>query len=310
MKQLENNKEEINNLKEKISLLEKKNSILNNKIFDLKIQNKILSDIESKNKGILEEKKILQNQIEQFKSEILNISKKEKKGKRIIENELENEIILYKGLHESGLGKVYAAEKILNLNNFQNDYIANLEKQIEKLRNNNDETISKLKLEHDIHFNNLKQKMTKCLKEVKYNVSNKYKNNLEFDSKLNILYKNQMLNELEREALLIKELIISKEKYEKQIFILNQDLIFQKEVHKDLQEKNIKYMNIIKSINKRYPNTLNLSNDIFSNKTPSLSKKKKNKFKTINTIRINEENENIKDIQEKIVKNIINNNIY
>ena len=310
MKQFENNIEEINNLKEKISLLEKKNSILNNKIFDLKIQNKILSDIESKNKGILEEKKILQNQIEQLKSEILNISKKEKKEKRIIENELENEIILYKGLHESGLGKVYAAEKILNLNNFQNDYIANLEKQIEKLRNNNDETISKLKLEHDIHFNNLKQKMTKCLKEVKYNVSNKYKNNLEFDSKLNILYKNQMLNELEREALLIKELIISKEKYEKQIFILNQDLIFQKEVHKDLQEKNIKYMNIIKSINKKYPNTLNLSNDIFSNKTPPLSKKKKKKFKTINTIKINEENENIKDIQEKIVKNIINNNIY
>ena len=58
MKQLEDNIEEINNLKEKISLLEKKNSILNNKIFDLKIQNKILSDIESKNKGILEEKKI------------------------------------------------------------------------------------------------------------------------------------------------------------------------------------------------------------------------------------------------------------
>jgi hypothetical protein len=57
MKQLEDNIEEINNLKEKISLLEKKNSILNNKIFDLKIQNKILSDIESKNKGILEEKK-------------------------------------------------------------------------------------------------------------------------------------------------------------------------------------------------------------------------------------------------------------
>ena len=130
MKQLEDNIEEINNLKEKISLLEKKNSILNNKIFDLKIQNKILSDIESKNKGILEEKKILQNQIEQLKSEILNISKKEKKEKRIIENELENEIILYKGLHESGLGKVYAAEKILNLNNFQNDYIANLEKKL------------------------------------------------------------------------------------------------------------------------------------------------------------------------------------
>ena len=310
LNQLKENIEEINNLKEKIESLEQKIVSLNNKIFDLKIKNKILNEIDAKNKGILEDKKLCENKIEQLKSEILNVSRKEKSEKRLIESELQNEVLFYRGLHESGLGKVHAAERIINLNNFQNDYIQHLEKEIQKLRNNNDETISKLKLEHDIHFYNLKQKMAKYVKDIHHTAAAKYKDNLEYSSKLNILYKNQMLNELEREALLIKELIISKEKYEKQIFILNQDLIFQKEVHKDLQEKNIKYMNIIKNINKKYPNTLNLNNDIFSNKTTPLSKKKKKKFKTINTIKINEENENIKDIQEKIVKNIINNNIY
>ena len=49
-----------------------------------------------------------------------------------------------------------------------------------------------------------------------------------------------MLNELEKEALLIKELIISKEKYEKTIFEHNQELALYKKVNKDLLEKNNK----------------------------------------------------------------------
>ena len=278
LNQLKNNIDEIDSLKEKVEILEKKNSSLNNKIFDLKIQNKILLEIDAKNKGILEEKKLCENKIEQLKSEILSIAKKEKSEKRCIETELEYEVNLYKGLHESSLAKVHAAEKILNLNNFQNDYIQHLEKQIQKLRNNNDETISKLKLEHDIHFNNLKQKMTKYVKEIQHSASENYKNDLEYHSKLNILYKNQMLNELEREALLIKELIISQEKYEKLNFILNQDLIFQKDVHKDLVSKNKKYLNIIKSIKRKYPNEIIINNDLNIEKA-SLSEKNKKKFK-------------------------------
>ena len=156
IKGLKENIEVINLLKEKVESLEKKNYLLQNQVFELKAQNKILFEIELKNKGILEEKKNCENEIEQLKSEILNISKKEKTEKRIIESKLENDVILYKGLHESGLGKVHAAEKILNLTNFQNEYIKNMKKEIQNLRNNNDETISKLKLEHDIHFYNLK----------------------------------------------------------------------------------------------------------------------------------------------------------
>ena len=246
IKGLKENIEVINLLKDKVASLEKKNYLLQNQVFELKAQNKILFEIELKNKGILEEKKNCENEIEQLKSEILNISKKEKTEKRIIESKLENDVILYKGLHESGLGKVHAAEKILNLTNFQNEYIKNLEKEIQNLRNNNDETISKLKLEHDIHFYNLKQKMMKYIKEIQDKSITKKKSDLEYNSKLNILYKNEMLNELEKEAVLIKELIVEKEKYEKLIFILKNDLQVHKEIEKDILSKNKKYINMIK----------------------------------------------------------------
>ena len=314
LNKLKENIEEINALKERISELESKNTSLNNKIFDLKIQIKILSEIDTKNKNILEEKKLCENQIEQLKSEILNTTRKEKEEKRLIEKELENEIILYKGLHESGLGKVHAAEKILNLNNFQHDYITHLEQQIQKLRNHNDEIISKLKLEHDIHFYNLKLKMMKCLKDIQNNSINKYHKDLEQNSKMNFLYKNQMLNELEKEALLIKELIISKEKYEKTIFEHNQELALYKKVNKDLLEKNNKYMNIIKSINKKYPNIININNSnsfIENNKEIDFSKKKKNKFNKYKLKFSSDDlSEEIKEKQEKIIRNIFKNNNY
>ena len=313
LNKLKENIEEINALKERISELESKNTSLNNKIFDLKIQIKILSEIDTKNKNVLEEKKLCENQIEQLKSEILNTTRKEKEEKRLIEKELENEIILYKGLHESGLGKVHAAEKILNLNNFQHDYITHLEQQIQKLRNHNDEIISKLKLEHDIHFYNLKLKMMKCLKDIQNNSINKYHKDLEQNSRMNFLYKNQMLNELEKEALLIKELIISKEKYEKTIFEHNQELALYKKVNKDLLEKNNKYMNIIKSINKKYPNIININSNSFieNNKEIDLSKKKKNKFNKYKLKFSSDDlSEEIKEKQEKIIRNIFKNNNY
>ncbi len=305
IKGLKENIEVINLLKDKVASLEKKNYLLQNQVFELKAQNKILFEIELKNKGILEEKKNCENEIEQLKSEILNISKKEKTEKRIIESKLENDVILYKGLHESGLGKVHAAEKILNLTNFQNEYIKNLEKEIQNLRNNNDETISKLKLEHDIHFYNLKQKMMKYVKEIQDKSITKKKSDLEYNSKLNILYKNEMLNELEREAVLIKELIVEKEKYEKLIFILKNDLQVHKEIEKDILSKNKKYINMIKRINSKYQNEIDMNiNMCLSEK----KNKKINKYKL--KLSLNDDNEDIKKEQERITKNIFKSNLY
>ena len=310
LSQLKDNIEEINTLKEKIESLEQKISSLNNKIFDLKIHNKILTENVAKNKGILADKKLCENKIEELKSEILNVARKEKSEKRLMETELQNEVLFYRGLHESGLGNVHAAERIINLNNFQNDYIQHLENEIQKLRNNNDETISKLKLEHDIHFNSLKQKMTKYIKNVQHTAAATYKDNLEYSSRLNILYKNEMLNELEKESLLIKELVISQEKYEKLNFVLNQELKFQKEIQKELVSKNIKYLNIIKSIQRKYPNDVIINNEVPKEK-PSLSEKKKERNKKLRLKYLSKaETENIKEKQEAITKNIIKNNLY
>ena len=307
LNQLKDKMEEINILKEKISELERINSSLNNKIFDLNIKLKIYSEIEAKNKTISEEKKLYENQIEQLKSEILNITRKNKEEKRLMQKELESEIILYKGLHESGLGKVLAAEKIFNLNNFQQDYIAHLEQQIQNLRKQNDENISKLKLEHDIHIYNFKQSMAKYLKDVHNCSKNKYNQELQKNSKLYILYKNEMLNELEKEALLIKELIKEKEKNEKINFECNQELNLQKKINRDLFSKNIKYLNIIKNINIKYPNSINI-NSINNNSFSEKKKKKFNKYKLKFTLE--EPSEEIKQKQEKIIKNIIRNNVY
>jgi hypothetical protein len=119
-----------------------------------------------------------------------------------------------------------------------------------------------------------------------------------------------MLNELEKESLLIKELIISQEKYEKLNFVLNQDLKFQKEIQKELVSKNIKYLNIIKSIQMKYPNDVIINEDILKEK-PSLSEKKKEKIKKLRLkYWSKDESENIKEKQEQITKNIIKNNLY
>ena len=73
LKLLRENIVQINSLKGKIESLEKKNYLLQNQIFDLKTQNKILTEIELQNKDILEEKKKCEYQIEELKSQILNI---------------------------------------------------------------------------------------------------------------------------------------------------------------------------------------------------------------------------------------------
>ena len=148
------------------------------------------------------------------------------------------------------------------------------------------------------------------LMEAQHNAFTKYKNDLEYNSKLDMLYKNQMLNELEREAVLIKDLIINKEKYEKLIFVLKQNLIFQKDVQKDLLTKNKKYINIIKSIQRNHPDNTIIPNDNLNEK-PSLSERKRKK---INRYKLNYlskvTNEDIKNKQEQITEKIIKNNIY
>ena len=123
IQKLRNNSEEINSLREKLSFLEKQNNLYQNKILDFKRQIKELLEDQLKNYNLNEEKKSCQNRIEDLEKEIINITNNCKTQNRQIENELENEVIFYRGLHESGMAKIDAADNIIKLNNAQNKYI-------------------------------------------------------------------------------------------------------------------------------------------------------------------------------------------
>ena len=301
-------------LKEKISLLENKNNTYQNKILDLKCQIKELLEMQQNNRNLTEEKKNFQNRIKNLEKEIIDVTQNIKGENRQTENQLENELIFYKGLHETGIAKVDAADNIIKLNNAQNKYIIDLENELEQLRNNSDVTVCKLKIEHDLHYYNLKKKMMDYVKEIQHNMAQNNKDNMELNSKLNMLYKNQMLNELEHQALQIKALLQIKQKYEKLIFVLKQELDLHKKAEKSFISKNMKYLNIIKDIDKNYSNNsyskiLNNKN-INGNKFSLSEKKTKKKYNKLKLQLENNKNENLYEAQLSITNNIINNNLY
>ena len=190
LQKLKDDTNEINSLREKISLLENKNNSYQNKILDLKLQIKDLLDSNIRNKNLSEEKKSFLHRIEDLENDIINLTSNIKQENRLVETKLESEVIFYKGLHETGMAKVDAAENIIKLNNAQNKYIIDLEKELENLKSNNDINICKLKIEHDLHFYNLKKKMMDYVKEIQHNMNQNNMDNLELNSRLGKLYKN------------------------------------------------------------------------------------------------------------------------
>ena len=311
IKKLKDNAEEINSLKEKISLLEKNNSAYINKILDLKLQIKDLVESNIKNRALSEEKQSFIHRIKDLENDIINITSNIKSENRQTEKQLENEINFYRGLHETGMAKVDAAENIIKLNNAQNKYIFDLEKELDDLKSNNDINICKLKVEHDLHFYNLKKKMMDYVKEIQHNMSQNNADTLELNSKLSMLYKNQMLSELDYQALQIEELLKIKEKYEKVIFILKQELNLHKRIEKNVLCKNKKYLSVIKNIDNSY---LNISNSLTlqntKEKTSISEKKRKKKRKWKMHFYEKRESEDLERIQLRIVNNIINNSNY
>ena len=314
IKKLHDYAEEICLLKEKISILEKENYSYQNKILDLKRQLKEFLEIEMKNRNLNDEKKFCEDRIQNLEKEIIQIKTNCKTENRQVENQLENEVVFYRGLHETGLAKIDAADNIIKLNNAQNKYIIDLEDELSKLRNNSDASVCKLKIEHDLHFYNLKKKMMDYVKEISHNMSQNSKDNLELNTKLGMLYKNQMLNELEHQALQIKELLIIKEKYEKIIFELKQELNLHKKVEKTVLLKNKKYVIIIKDYNENNFNNSEIINNKNIKEKISLSEKKNKKNKNPKKYNFNfsenYKNEELDKAQLSIINSIIYNNHY
>ena len=127
----------LDNLNNRLNEYEKKIESLTQTISDLQIENKNLQiknleymknrnyhlEIENNNKILSEDQKMKRIRIKDLEEEILKVTEHGKEESRNIQKNLESEILYYKGLNETSLSKIYAADKIIKLNETQHNII-------------------------------------------------------------------------------------------------------------------------------------------------------------------------------------------
>ena len=268
-------------LEEKLSKYERKIESLNQTITDLQIENKNLQiknlehqknrnyfiNIENNNKILSEDQKMKGIRIKDLEDEIIKVTENCKEESRNIQKNLESEILYYKGINETSLSKIYAADKIIKLNETQHNIILKLEKKIDEIKSENEEKMNKLQLAHERHYLKLKKQMLDYIKATQKDMSKNNEYNLELNTKFNILYKNQMMNELENQSRLIQDLLKTKERHEKIIFVLQQEIQTHKKVEEIITKKKNTYFHLAKKSNDNNESKDEMSN----NKIPLIS---------------------------------------
>ena len=249
--------EKLNN---RLIAYEKKIESLTQTISELQIENKNLImknmeltknryyflQIENNNKLLTEDQKTKIIRIKDLEDEIIKVTENCKEENRALQKNLESEILYYKGLNETSLSKIYAADKIIKLNETQHNIILKLEDKIDELKTENNDKMNRLQLDHERHYLKLKKQMLDHIKTAQENMSKNNEYNLELNTKFNILYKNQMMNELENQSKQIKDLLKIKERHQKMIFILQQEIKTHKKVEEILTKKKNTYLELAK----------------------------------------------------------------
>ena len=237
---------EIEILNQKISDLETENTNLKLKLVELSKLRQSIIELEHNNKILNQVKKKNMIKIKDLENEILKITQDSKEEKRNLEKNLEAEILYYKGLNETGLSKIDNADRIIKLNETQHNFIKILESKINETKYENNFKMEQLQLEHERHYIKLKRQMLDSIQKEKQNMNKNNEYNLELNTKFGILYKNQMLNELEHQSLQIMDLLKLKEKHEKIIYLLQQEIETHKQVEKIMTKKKEEYLEIVK----------------------------------------------------------------
>ena len=233
--------------------LKKSNTFLDNSRSNNNINSGEIS-LRKENYYLTERIKQLENEInmkEEIIEKLFKEARDQKEEQRKIENEIHSQVLYYKRLHESGVAKESAASSIIKLNEIQQNYIKQLENKIDEVKKSYEQKIQSIELENEEKYSRLKEKMMNNLKNSTKMMAKNNEENLELNTKLTILYKNQMLNELENQSHQIEELIKEREKKNKEIYILKEELKFHKKVEGIIKNKNSKYLKIINQINDR-----------------------------------------------------------
>lgn len=237
---------EIDSLKKKNSELESINRNLQMKLLELSKTRNYLIQVENNNKFLAEDQKNKINRIKDLENEVLKVTENSKEEHRLLQKDLEAEILYYKGLNKTGLSKIDAADKVIKLNETQHNFILKLEEKIDQINKENEVKMNQLQIEHERHYLKLKKQMMDFIKKAQDDMTKNNEGNLELNTKFGILYKNQMLNELENQSLQIQELLKLKERQERQIFLLKQEIATHKAVEYIIGKKKDKYLELAK----------------------------------------------------------------
>ncbi len=265
----------LDKINDRLNTYERKIESLTQTVSDLQIENKNLKiknlellknrnyflQIENNNKFLCEDQKMKGNRIKDLENEVLKVTENGKEESRNLQKNLESEILYYKGLNETSLSKIYAADKIIKLNETQHNIILKLENKIDEIKSENEDKMNKLELAHERHYLKLKKQMLDYIKATQQATSKNNEFNLELNSKFGILYKNQMLNELENQSKQIEDLLKTKERHQKIIWVLQQEIKTHKKIEEMIIKKNNTYLNIAKKTK-----NMNESNEFLSSK--------------------------------------------
>lgn len=298
---------EIAILKQKISELEKANSNLKFKIQKLTKNQNYFLRIEDLNKRLQEDQEEKINRIKDLNNKILQVIESSKNESRNLRNDLESEILYYKGLNENGLSKINAADKIMKLNETQHKYIIKIERQIEEIQKENEIKMGQLQIEHETNFIKLKKEMIEFIKKAENDMTKKNNEKIELNMKFGVLYKNQLLNELENQSLQLEELLKLNERQKKMLFALKQEIETHKLVEEILTRKNEEYQKIIKSktLKKSYKKIEDIQlNKINNNSLSDRTEYKSNNLRTFSR-KENTNNSSLEKANKKLLKEYI-----
>ena len=250
---------EIDSLKSHISNLESQMKELKSQIRLLGERNIALNEYEHENISLNMETKQLKETITNLEENIILTLKKGKEETREVMVKLENEVNYYKRIFDTVKGKIEAAEHIIKLNQIQHNYILKLEEELNDLKKNNEEKIRKMKIEHDLHYKHLKNKMIDLIKKSNQDIRKENATNIEIYSKFSAINKMEMQEELEKQNKAIMNLIKENETKNKQILNLNEEKQAYHSVDKILKKQNLKFSQLIKNFNEKQNNKTNNS---------------------------------------------------
>ena len=269
---------EISKLNTKVTSLQDEKRNLEAQIREEKSKNSQITKIQYENRNLLDLIKEKDQKMDSLENEIISLKKENKSIKREIEKKYENEIGYYKNLNETNTTKVDNANIILKLNERQHEAILKLEDKIDEIKRADAEYQKQMQIKHDNQFTNLKRKMMDHIKNAQKNMAQSNLDNLDLNTKISKLTTNQLLIELEEQSYQIEDLLKEREKNKKEIFALKTELNTHKKVEHILQEKNKRYLNMVKACDK---------------KIEKVNKKNNNNNSDDYDLMINDDNENM-----------------